>query len=409
MERIKKHPIVLSILFVETISLVGVTLGFGLKIGQDELLMYVITVVLGGLFVCYPILLTLINIVFTIRRDWSKEWLRIGRRFECITLWMGLICSWLLLQISRIQMDHDWMDTLYNDALHTPIFTQSRLTIFVIGLIGIGGYLLLSCEPLKQKPPLVIVLSMAGMYLGMLECVLWIVQIGSMNWFLLMLLPFNCILIGIKVIRLKVEEWQQIQEEEKKQYHHEWLNHINQKLADAKKWPFVAFVIMWPLFGILMALLVLFGQEPSAFIKAWTETSDWNLSQRIAPPNLTRGGHYLCTVAAGGHQEVVKPIRLGIRGGKPIVVNRQLCIANAFEQIIEERLPTLHGVIRRFYDAYGLPVSRMIRSPYVADLVYIVMKPLEWLFLIVIYLCDVNPEDRIATQYMGTTRCHDNK
>lgn len=29
------------------------------------------------------------------------------------------------------------------------------------------------------------------------------------------------------------------------------------------------------------------------------------------------------------------------------------------------------------------------------------MKPLEWLFLIVLYLTEVHPEDRIALQYTG--------
>ncbi len=28
------------------------------------------------------------------------------------------------------------------------------------------------------------------------------------------------------------------------------------------------------------------------------------------------------------------------------------------------------------------------------------MKPLEWLFLAVLYLTEVHPEDRIAVQYM---------
>ena len=31
------------------------------------------------------------------------------------------------------------------------------------------------------------------------------------------------------------------------------------------------------------------------------------------------------------------------------------------------------------------------------------MKPLEWIFLIVLYLFDVKPENRIATQYIGNT------
>ena len=32
-------------------------------------------------------------------------------------------------------------------------------------------------------------------------------------------------------------------------------------------------------------------------------------------------------------------------------------------------------------------------------IVYIIMKPLEWLFLLVLYLFDTKPENRIATQY----------
>ena len=43
----------------------------------------------------------------------------------------------------------------------------------------------------------------------------------------------------------------------------------------------------------------------------------------------------------------------------------------------------------------------MIRKKWVADLIYFLMKPLEWLFLIVLYLTEVHPEDRIVLQYTG--------
>ncbi len=111
--------------------------------------------------------------------------------------------------------------------------------------------------------------------------------------------------------------------------------------------------------------------------------------------------HYLCTVAAGGDRRIVKPIRMGIRHGHPVVVNRQLCVANAFEQILEERTPRFHKAVRSFYDTYGFPVAGLIKTKKAADAVYLIMKPLEWIFLIVLYLTDVNPEDRIALQYTG--------
>jgi hypothetical protein len=135
-------------------------------------------------------------------------------------------------------------------------------------------------------------------------------------------------------------------------------------------------------------------------IKAFTETSDWRLSQQIAPPNIGRDEHYLCTVAAGGHRKIVKPLRLGARHGHEVVVNRQLLIANAFEQLIEERMPSFHRLARFIYDKYGFPIAKLVRSPYLADAVYLLMKPLEWLFLMILYLFDVKPENRIARQYL---------
>lgn len=99
-------------------------------------------------------------------------------------------------------------------------------------------------------------------------------------------------------------------------------------------------------------------------------------------------------------ERLVKPIRMGVRHGHHIVVNRQLLIANAFEQIIEEKLPRIHKVIRHIYDTYGYPIARQIKSPWQADIIYFLMNPLEWCFLTVIYLCDAKPENRIALQYI---------
>ncbi|MDO5049616.1 MAG: hypothetical protein Q4D87_07020 [Actinomycetaceae bacterium] len=116
-------------------------------------------------------------------------------------------------------------------------------------------------------------------------------------------------------------------------------------------------------------------------------------------PNLFLDEHYLCTVAAGGHASLVKPLRMGLRHGRPVVVNRQLLVANAFEQVLEEHVPRTHRTVRHIYDKYGFPVARLIRTKFVADLVWILMKPAEWIFLAVIYATDTHPEDRIAVQY----------
>ena len=48
----------------------------------------------------------------------------------------------------------------------------------------------------------------------------------------------------------------------------------------------------------------------------------------------------------------------------------------------------------------GSPLARHIKAPLAADMVYVLMKPLEWMFLSVIYLCDARPENRISLQYI---------
>ena len=134
-------------------------------------------------------------------------------------------------------------------------------------------------------------------------------------------------------------------------------------------------------------------------ITAFTNTADWTLSQKIPPPRIDYDGHYLCTVAACGNEKLVKPIRAGKRHGQLIVVNRQLLVANAFEDLLKEKTPNFHKIVRGTYDKIGLPISKYINSKEKSNIVYILMKPLEWLFLIVLYTFDKNPENRISIQY----------
>ena len=72
----------------------------------------------------------------------------------------------------------------------------------------------------------------------------------------------------------------------------------------------------------------------------------------------------------------------------------------AFEQLIQEKTPKFHHFIRGIYDKYGYPISKHINTPIQADITYLIMKPLEWIFLIVLYLFDKKPENRISMQYM---------
>ncbi len=353
-----------------------------------------------GAFVVYPLVLTAVNLVLLFAPAKYPPLRRAAKGFEVVTLVLGSLYSVLIQALLEICWLDDWQETLYNSQVHTPIYTQAWPTVLTFLLAGLAGYLALSFIRLEKLPPLAAVLAISAMYLGTAEMIAFAVQVFSTQYLILCLFPFNCVLITAKTIRYKIWEWNRLSEAQKRTWRNPLLNALNQRLKNALCWPFAAFLLMGPLFGILVGILLLFGQQPDTWIRAFTETSDWNLSQRTAPQNVYYDEHYLCTVAAGGHPKLVKPLRMGERHGHRVVVNRQLCIANAFEQILEERTPRLHRRIRHLYDTCGFPLARKIRSRRAADAVYLLMKPLEWFFLAVLYLCDAKPENRIAVQYL---------
>ena len=104
-------------------------------------------------------------------------------------------------------------------------------------------------------------------------------------------------------------------------------------------------------------------------------------------------------MAARGHPTLVKPILVGRRHGQLVIVNRQLQIANAFEELVQEALPQVHRVLRTAYDRWGYNLSRNINTEQRSNITYVLMKPLEWLFLLCLYLGSTRPEEKIRRQY----------
>lgn len=175
-------------------------------------------------------------------------------------------------------------------------------------------------------------------------------------------------------------------------------------LRPLAKFP-ILLVLCLPLLILLTGILMLFGQRPDALVRAFTDTYKQGFSQLDDQCNgVVCGGHFLCTIAAKGHRSLVRPIRPGIRAGMPIKCNRQLLISNAFEELLEQKVPALHRPIRNFYNIIGSGIHRhygLFDHKWVSDLIYILMKPLEWIFLLVLYTFDGKPENRIAQQYMS--------
>ena len=294
-----------------------------------------------------------------------------------------------------------WNVQLYNDQLHQPIWEEALPTVVTLVAIGVLGFVVLATFKLDRLSPIVIVTCIAAMYIASATLLVFVVQVINQAP-LLALPPLNCVVMAASLVGSKVREWNENPEHQADHYGTDGLiGRLNRRLAVSAHWPLWALALSLPLLGVVLAVLVLFGQRPDYAVRAWTETADWTLSTKVAPVNLTYDEHYLCTVAASGDAKLVKPLRYGERHGHRIVVNRQLQVANAFENVLEEKAPRFHRVVRDFYDTYGFPVADLIRHSRLAcDVTYLVMKPLEWLFLFVLYLVDVNPENRIAVQYL---------
>ena len=405
----KSNPIVTA-LMSSLVIVYSICLLYIILIAKDSSLYEILKMIpsilifgalIGG-FSVFPVLLSIINLIylFNLKKDELSK--RKEIKVEVTTMIVGSIFMFLAIGFSGIKYK-DWNERIFPYEIHTPIATEMMLTICIFILVSILGYLVLRFVKINKLSPLALVLAMSALYIGAIVAGLWIGQVFKIDAknLILILFPLNVIVIFIKVIKDVIIKWNAEYKDNKRVLKdNKLINLCNKILNNALNWPWLALVFMVPLLGILIGVLAVFGQAPDSVIKAFTETSEWNLSTKLPAQSLESNGHYLCTVAAGGHKEIVKPIRLGRRGGKYIVVNRQLCIANAFEQIIEEKTPKFHYVVRSFYDKYGYPVAKHINSKYTADFVYFLMKPLEWIFLIVIYLFDNKPENRIAIQYL---------
>jgi len=431
-----KHPIRLQILvclifalaFAIPNSIISV-LGMrhrpkaGDVIGTFFSSLIVVMLVIGALL--YPIIVTIYEFLYLFviaKKGKSKEVCDKAFKINGVGSMLYdffIIVVGVFLEFSILDLLHDvvlganWSRELRNAQLHTPLNTHYVITFAVISYLYVLGMLVITLK--KKRPPLVTVLCISAMYLGVIEAILFTVQILGMHTILesgrtdyrfeldllyTLLIPINMILMMLRVMLVEIKSYEIDENRNSKIKSIPILSWCDKLLNDSKTWPILAIFMMIPLLGIVIGILTLFGQAPDAAIKAFTETADYTFSTRIPPQNVFYDEHYLCTVAAGGHERVVKPIRMGKRHNHDVVVNRQLMIANAFEQILEERVPKIHRVIRDFYDRYGFPIAKLIKSKIVADLIWFIMKPLEWLFLIVIYLSDVNPEDRIAKQYL---------
>lgn len=331
----------------------------------------------------------------------ATRWEYIGFNIYC-----GTFIVFVLGFISHQMQYHEQIDIVGGDC-YIP-FGEKHIYSLVVYFVLYHIALILCWSKDNKLPPLTLVLSMSILMIGIVLNIFIAIQlIGHdlsvipeasevADFPIMILFPIVSLTIGfavfVKILRLEHEGAKE------RQYSNAFLNKCNQLLSNNLLFCEIIVVIA-PLVAVITIILKLFGQDYDSLSKVFTETATWTFSQYIPPPPKDHQGHYLCTVAASGTPSVVKPLREGNRHGYLIMVNRQLQVANAFEELVQDLSPRLHKIIRKNYDKYGYDLCKHITTANRANLIYILMKPLEWVFLISLYLFCVNPEEKIKRQY----------
>ncbi|MDX2174290.1 MAG: DUF6688 family protein [Bacteroidota bacterium] len=333
-------------------------------------------------------------ITFFAIRGVTKKSTRIRKKFVLV---IEGICEFLFVGVFPgigISITNDKCDT-------HPFELGSINTAYTLWIIFAFGYLL-SRYFKKQLSPIAILIVAAALVGGAAFCLAICIHFLPMifavifpGFGLLYLSPFLSLLfLTYEIIRLNKFLKEKLNTSDPTA-----VNKINVFNNWLKKYHlgFTVFLAI-PITLAIQAVLHLFGQRADSIIYQFTDSCGYLLSKY---QECSCGGdHYLCSIAANGNKKLVKPTRFGVRANEKIVVNRQLLIANAFENWLEDYTPRLHKVVRHTYDSMGIPVNKWSKHKHFANILYLLMKPLEWLFLLWLYLLDTKPENRIAKQYL---------
>ncbi len=111
----------------------------------------------------------------------------------------------------------------------------------------------------------------------------------------------------------------------------------------------------------------------------WLASWLWSRSLYLSLPDQAPDGCFIVTAAGRGHAAFVGR-HIGIeRNGRSLLVNQQLLTFWQFEDRWRNFAPRSHRIFRSGYNRVGPVIAARIKSPWLADFVFLAIKPLELL------------------------------
>lgn len=252
----------------------------------------------------------------------------------------------VLLNVRVLLVDYD--EPVYEGYFHNALHSEYGITVALTLFIALVSLVIIAAFKPENLPPIPQALCFGFTIIGEILFAFFIIQLGINSSILILPLAFylvNLIIVTAKLTRRYIAAHLEYKASHDTVYRFKIAEKLEKKLSSAASLTAFHFIMILPAALILIILYVLLGQGPDGVIKAFTMTADWTFSKQIPPPPIDYEGHYLCTVAAGGHEKIVKPVRYGKRRGETIVVNRQLLASNAFEDLIMEKTPRFHKAV----------------------------------------------------------------
>jgi len=118
-------------------------------------------------------------------------------------------------------------------------------------------------------------------------------------------------------------------------------------------------------FSLIASLPFWFG----SLLASWK----YHMSLPDNPPDC-----FIVTAASSGHRQIVGTNITIQRAGKCRTVNQQLMTFWTLEQTWSKHAPQTHHIFRAIYNRLGSRIAKRITNPFIADLVYLCLKPFEW-------------------------------